>query len=227
MQEETLTVAVVSDVACPWCYIGKRNLEKALSQWKGTPITVSWYPFELNPQLPKEGLNLFDYLAQKFGDADKTEAMLNRLTSVGKTVGIDFNWNPEQRAMNTLPLHQLLNAAGAEGFKAALKERFLSAYFVEKKHLNEPDVLENIMADFGWSPEKTRQVMADGEMAYAVKQEIAHYQQMGVTGVPFFIINGTHGISGAQPPEAFLEAFATLAPNKAISEGDQCGTDGC
>lgn len=226
MNEEPITVAVVSDVACPWCFIGKRHLEAALAQWKGAPIKVTWHPFELNPNIPEEGYNLKTYLADKFGDAEQTKAMTTRLTTVGKEVGIDFNFGPEQLAMNTLPLHQLLHVAGEEGFKAKLKERFLSAYFTENLHLNKPEVLYGIMAAFGWDAEKTRKVMADDGVAYAVKQEIGHYQQMGVTGVPFFIINNKYGISGAQPTETFLEAFQQVAPIAPMANGDRCGVDG-
>jgi len=226
MQKETITVEIVSDVACPWCYIGKRRLEAALAEWKGAPVEVTWHPFELNPNIPKEGLNLKSYLEEKFGDADQTQAMTDRLTSVGKEVGIDFHFGPEQLAMNTLPLHQLLHVAGEEGFKAELKERFLHAYFTENLHLNQPEVVNNIMAEFGWDTQKTQKVIADDSIAYTVKQEIAHYQQLGVSGVPFFIINNKYGISGAQTSEVFLEAFQQVAPLEIISGGDSCGVDG-
>ncbi len=226
MQKETISVEIVSDVACPWCYIGKRRLEAALSQWNGAPIKVTWHPFELNPNIPEEGYNLKTYLAEKFGDTEQTKAMTDRLTAVGKEVGIDFNFGPEQLAMNTMPLHQLLHVAGEEGFKAKLKERFLYAYFTENLHLNQPEVVNGIMAEFGWDAEKTRKVIADDSIAYNVKQEIGYYQQLGVTGVPFYIVNNKYGISGAQPTEVFLEAFQQVAPLEIISGGDSCGADG-
>lgn len=225
MNNEPITVQVVSDVACPWCYIGKRRLEAALEAWKGAPIKVTWHPFELNPNIPQQGYNLKTYLAEKFGDAEQTKAMTTRLTTVGTEVGIDFNFGPEQLAMNTLPLHQLLHVAGEEGFKDKLKERLLYAYFTENLHLNRPEVLYGIMAAFGWDTDKTREVIADDGIAYAVKQEIGHYQQLGVTGVPFFIINNKYGISGAQPVKTFLEAFKQVAPVEVTSKGESCGLD--
>jgi predicted DsbA family dithiol-disulfide isomerase len=223
MQKETIKVAVVSDVACPWCYVGKRRLEAALKQWKGAPVEVTWHPFQLDPNIPESGLDRDTYLTNKFGDLEKTKAMADRLTEVGAEEGINFNFGDKWLAVNTLPLHQLLHVAGEEGFKDKLKERFLKAYFDENLHLNKIEVLTKIMSEYGWDSEKTKQVLADDNVAYSVKQEIAYYQQRGVTGVPFFIINDKFGISGAQPVSAFLDAFAQVSPIVAIGdEGESC-----
>lgn len=222
MQKQPIKVSVVSDVACPWCYVGKRRLETALQQWKGIPVEVTWHPYQLDPTIPKTGLDRTTYLTNKFGDLERTKTMTDRLTEVGAEEGITFNFGDEWLAVNTLPLHQLLHVAGNEGFKAALKERFLKAYFDENLHLNETEVLINIMKEFGWTPEKTTRVLADDSIAYAVKQEIAHYQQLGVNAVPFFIINDQYGISGAQLPSVFLEVFERLSPVEHTAEGDSC-----
>lgn len=230
MQKETIKVAVVSDVACPWCYVGKRRLETALQQWKGAPVEVTWHPFQLDPTIPESGLDRDTYLLNKFGDLERTKAMADRLTEVGAKEGITFNFGDKWLAVNTLPLHQLLHVAGEEGFKDALKERLLKGYFDENLHLNDPEVLIKVMQEYGWAAEKTQHVLADDDIAYAVKQEIAHYQQRGVSGVPFFIINDTYGISGAQPASVFLEAFAQVAPVDVIGDdGERCdvGTGEC
>lgn len=224
MQEEKIKVAVVSDVACPWCYVGKRRLEAAIKDWKGTPVEIEWHPYQLDPTIPAEGLDRVTYLTNKFGDLERIQEMTDRLVEAGEGEGITFNFGDKWLAVNTLPLHQLLQVAGAEGFKDALKERFLKASFDENLHLNKSEILIQIMGEFGWEAEKTTQVLADENIAYAVKQEIAHYQQRGVTGVPFFIINDKYGISGAQPKSVFLEAFAQVAPIEVISEGDSCDT---
>ncbi len=222
MQEEKIKVAVVSDVACPWCYVGKRRLEAAIKDWKGAPVEIEWHPYQLDPTIPDEGLDRVTYLTNKFGDLERVQEMTDRLVEAGEGEGITFNFGDKWLAVNTLPLHQLLQVAGKEGFKDALKERFLKAYFDENLHLNKSEILIQIMGEFGWEAEKTTQVLADENIAYAVKQEIAHYQQRGVTGVPFFIINDKYGISGAQPKSVFLEAFAQIAPIEVISEGDSC-----
>ncbi|RPD96163.1 DsbA family oxidoreductase [Aureibaculum marinum] len=221
MQKETIKVAIVSDVACPWCYIGKHRIEKAIKQWKGAPIEITWHPFQLDPTTPAEGLDRKTYLTNKFGNVDLTES-LSRITEAGKAEGINFNFGDQWLAVNTLPLHQLLHVAGEEGFKDSLKERFFKAYFDENLHLNDVNVLTKIMAEYNWDAEKTKRILEDDTIAYAVKQEIGHYQQRGVSGVPFFIINDKYGISGAQPPEVFLEAFAQVAPIEVINNGDTC-----
>lgn len=210
--QEPLHIAVVSDVACPWCYVGKRRLETALQHWKGAPVDVTWHPFQLDPTIPEAGLDRTTYLTQKFGDLERSQAMTDRLAKVGAEEGITFNFGDQWLAVNTLPLHQLLQVAGTEGFKPELKERLLQAYFEENLHLNRAEVLIEIMQAFGWAPEKTTEVLEDDSIAYAVKQEIAHYQQRGVHSVPFFIINDQYGVSGAQPPELFLEVFEKLSP---------------
>ena len=222
MPKESIKVDIVSDVACPWCYVGKRRLESALATWKGTPVEVTWHPYQLDPNMAAEGLDRDTYLTNKFGDLERTQEMTNRLTEAGAEEGITFNFGDKWLAVNTLPLHQLLHVAGEEGFKDQLKERFLKAYFDENLHLNQPEVLASIMKEYDWDADKTAKIVADEGIAYAVKQEIAHYQQLGVTGVPFFIINDKYAISGAQPASVFLNAFAQVSPLEIISDGDTC-----
>ncbi len=222
MQNKSIKIDIVSDVACPWCYVGKKRLESAVEQWAGAPIEIEWHPFQLNPTIPMEGLDGQTYLKNKFGETKDRVEMLENLKEIGKKEGIQFNFGSDWMAVNTLPLHQLLHVAGDEGFKDALKERFLKAYFEENLHLNKEAVLCAILSEFGWPNEKTKQVLADDATAYKVTQEIAHYQQLGVHGVPFFIINNTHGISGAQSKEVFLEAFGQLSSAPSITDGDSC-----
>ncbi len=228
MNEKSITVDIVSDVACPWCYVGKRRFEAALKVWKGIPIEVNWHPYQLDPNMSEDGLDRDTYLVNKFGSIERTNDMTNHLTTAGKEVDIDFDFGPNWLAVNTLHLHQLLHVAGEEGFKAALKERFLKAYFEETLHLNKREVLHQIMAEFDWDAEKVDRIIEDDSIAYAVKSEIAHYQQMGVSGVPFFVINNKYGISGAQPSNVFLEALTSVANEtvQVAAEGDSCGP-GC
>lgn len=222
MNKEVITVDIVSDVACPWCYVGKRKFEAALEQWNGTPVEVTWHPYQLDPTIPQSGLDRDTYLINKFGSLEATKDMTDRLTEVGKEVGIDFDFGQNWMAINTLPLHQLLHVAGQEGFKAELKERFLKAYFEEPIELNQPEVLHSLLAEFGWDASKVDAIVNDAEIAKSVQAEIAHYQKLGVSGVPFFIINNKYGISGAQPTEAFLDALNQVDTMPAASEGDSC-----
>lgn len=226
MSGEVITIDIVSDVACPWCYVGKKRLESALAKWEGIPVKVEWHPYQLDPNMSEKGLNRDTYLTNKFGDLEKVKGMTDHLTNVGKEVGINFDFGPKWLAVNTLHLHQLLHIAGEEGFRDRLKERFLKAYFEEAKHLNDTQVLNEIMSEFGWSPEKVAQIIADDEIAYAVKSEIAHYQQMGVSGVPYFIINNKYGVSGAQPTEVFTEVLESVSKEVTASDGSSCGCEG-
>jgi predicted DsbA family dithiol-disulfide isomerase len=217
MNKDTIKVDVVSDVACPWCYVGKRRLESALKEWKGAPIEVNWHPYQLDPSMREEGMDRDTYLTSKFGSIDRVQEMTDRLTETGKTVGIDFDFGDNWLAVNTLQMHQLLNVAREEGFGIEMKERFLAAYFEETQHLNKPEVLYAIAKEFGWDQKKVDSIINDQKIAEAVKAEISHYQQRGVSGVPFFVINDEFGISGAQPVEAFLEAFQSVSP---VEEGE-------
>lgn len=226
MSQDKITVDIVSDVACPWCYVGKRKFEAALEKWEGTPVEVNWHPYQLDPTMPKEGVGRNEYLTHKFGSVDGMSEMTERLTSVGKEVGIDFDFGEKWTAYNTLHLHQLMHVAGQEGFKAELKERFLKAYFVDLTPLNDSNVLYSILSDFGWDSAKVDQIVNDESIGKIVQAEIAQYQQMGVSGVPFFIINNKYGISGAQPTEAFLEALTSVDAMPVVTEGESCEPGG-
>lgn len=222
MQQKKIKIDVVSDVACPWCYVGKKRLERALEQWQGPDVDVEWHPYQLDPYMPLEGLDRTTYLGNKFGSVERVQPMLDQLQLAGEEEGIQFNFGNRWLAVNTLALHQLLHVAKKEGFGTALKARFLKAYFEENLHLNQTEVLYKIMASFGWEAQKTDTVLADDTIAYQVKQEISHYQKLGVSGVPFFIINNKYAISGAQPPEAFLQALTDLEPTSALKLGESC-----
>lgn len=197
-----------------------------MEKWEGTPIEVTWHPYQLDPTLPKEGIGRDDYLTNKFGSIESTRQMTDRLVTIGKDVGIDFNFGEKWMAFNTLHLHQLLHVAGQEGFKAELKERFLKAYFVDLTPLNDSAVLYDILSDFGWDSTKVDAIIRDESIASLVRAEIAHYQQMGVSGVPFFVINNQYGISGAQSTETFLEALNQVDAMPSIEEGESCDPEG-
>lgn len=221
---EKITIDIVSDVACPWCYVGKKHLEKALEQKPDLDVTVNWHPFELDPTIPSEGIDRDIYFEKKFGDLDRFEAMTNRLVEVGDKAGIDFQFDKMKAAIKTLPLHQLIHVANKEGFGAELKEAFLAAYFEKGVDLRVFENIAAILKPYGWEEEKIQNIIDDQEIAYWVTQEIRHYQNLGVTGVPFFIFNNKYGVSGAQPPEAFLEMFDKMS-TESIKQGEACDTE--
>lgn len=222
---EKITIDIVSDVACPWCYVGKKHLEKALAQKPELNVQVNWHPFELDPTIPAEGIDRDVYFKKKFGDMDRFETMTNRLVEVGDKAGIDFRFDQMKAAIKTLPLHQLIHIASKEGFGAELKEAFLAAYFEKGIDLRELENIVKIVEPFGWDITKVESIINDQEVAYWVTQEIRHYQNLGVTGVPFFIFNNKYGVSGAQPPESFVEMLEKMnveTPQK----GESCDVDG-
>lgn len=224
-----ITVDIVSDVVCPWCYVGKRRLEAALDQL-GNPedVEITWHPFQLDPTIPAEGLDRKKYFIKKFGDEGRIRQMFDHLKQVGAGDGIDFQLDDIPDAINTFPLHKLLHMAGEEGFKSEAKELLLKAYFTDTKDLKDTKVLADLFAPHGWDEAKIKRIIADDDIGYAVRQEIDHFQQMGVSSVPFFIINNKYGISGAQPAEVFVQAL-TQAREEALEaiEGEVCGPEGC
>lgn len=217
-----IKIDIISDVACPWCFVGKRRIESAMQAWTGAPIEVTWHPFQLDPTIPEEGVPYKSYLINKFGSMERIQPSIDRLSEVGEELGIDFNFDQKELSVNTLPLHQLLHVAGEEGFKDTLKERFLKAYFEENLKLNDVDVLADIMKAYGWSKAKVAEVISDPKIKESVQTEIAFYQKRGVSGVPFFVINDKYGISGAQPEEVFLKAFASVSEEIKVEEGATC-----
>ncbi len=212
-----ITVDIVSDIVCPWCYVGKKRLEAALDQL-GNPedVEVTWHPFQLDPTIPAEGMERMKYYIKKFGDEGRIRQMFDHLTQVGEEVGIDFNLDEIAEAINTLPLHKLLHVAKEEGFQNEAKGILLKSYFTDARDLKDPKVLSELFAPYGWDEAKVERIIADDDLGYAVRQEIDHYQQMGVSGVPFFIINNKYGISGAQPAGVFVQAI-TQVREEAVS----------
>lgn len=200
-------IDIVSDIVCPWCYIGKKHLEKALQQIDNQAITINWHPFQLDPTIPAEGLNRVEYFEKKFGSNERTQQIYEHITNIGQKIGIDFKFNEIPKVFNTLPLHKLLHVAGKEGFQHDLEERFFKAFFTDVIDFTDTQNLINIMAEYGWEAQKVIDILQNDEISYHVKQEITHYQSMGISGVPFFILNNKYGISGAQPVEVFVNAI--------------------
>ena len=193
-----IKIDIVSDVACPWCYVGKQRLEKALSFVPEIDADVTWQPFQLDPSVPIEGRELKPYYAVKFGSKEKVQEIFEHMENIGNSVGIAFDFNKMERTMNTLPLHMLMWEAEKEGFKSQLKERFFKAYFEEAIDLSKTENLINILSEFDWNSERVLEVLSNSDILEEVKNKIAYFQARGVRAVPFFIFNDKYGISGAQ-----------------------------
>jgi len=211
-----LSIDVISDPVCPWCFVGKRRLESALSQLPELDITVRWHPFQLNPDMPREGRNRQEYYREKFGE-ERAEMMLSGLKDTGADEGISFGRDAEAMAPNTLSAHVLMHWASVdENVDAnALAEKIFSAHHEACENIGDHQVLARIAGEVGMDEERVATQLAAGADEGAVQESIAHSVQLGVSGVPFFVVNGKYGISGAQPPESLVSAFGQIA-----AEGD-------
>lgn len=219
---DKIKIDVVSDVACPWCYVGKKNLEAAIPNKE--MVEIEWHPFQLDPSIPKEGINKETYFTNKFGSMERFELMSEHLIKAGQKAGINFDFTKMKKAVNTLALHQLLEIAGREGFKDSLKAKFLQANFELGLDLSETEVLFKICKEFGWTKEKIEQICNDDLLATLVKNEIKQFQNLGVSGVPFFIFNNKYAVSGAQPIEVFKDLIDKIKQETKPSNlnGEMC-----
>jgi predicted DsbA family dithiol-disulfide isomerase len=210
----TLTIDVISDVVCPWCYIGKRRLEGALAQWAeahpGTPAPrVQWRPFQLNPTLPETGMSRREYVQRKFGD--QGAANYARVAAVGQEVGIAFAFDAIERQPNTLAPHALIGAAGEIGIQEAMVETLFRAYFLDGRDMTDRATLVALAVAAGMTREQAETVLATPAARESAALEDERARELGVSGVPFFIFNGRLAVSGAHPAETLLQAMREAA----------------
>jgi predicted DsbA family dithiol-disulfide isomerase len=219
---EKLTIDVISDVVCPWCYIGKRRLESALRELAAREPAVrplvSWHPFQLNPDLPREGIDRRAYVEAKFGGPDRARAVYARIRDVGAEVGIAFAIDAIVRQPNTRDAHRLISWAQARGDADALVERLFRAYFVEGRFVGDREVLAAVAGEAGLDAAAARAYLATDQGDDAIVAMDRRVRELGVEGVPFFIFAGRIAVSGAQEPQTLLDAIAEArdaSPEKA------------
>lgn len=215
---ETLSVDVVSDVVCPWCYVGKRKLESALAQLAqrepSLDVAVRWHPFQLNPDLPAAGIPRATYIATKFGGNRRAADIYARVTAVGAEVGIPFAFDRIELQPNTLDAHRLIAWAQQQAHAArtgaadALVERLFHAYFIDGKFIGDRDELARIAGEAGFDEAAAKAMLASNEGLVATRAEDREARDTGINGVPFFIFNGRTAVSGAHDPKTLLEAIA-------------------
>jgi len=218
--EETLTIDVISDVVCPWCYIGRRRLGTALAQFAaeapGVRPLVSWHPFQLNPDLPREGIDRQLYLAQKFGGSRSAAEIYARVSAAGKSVGIEFAFEKIARQPNTLDAHRLISWAQGQGSAEDLVERLFRAYFLEGRFIGDRSVLAEVAGEADLSAQAAHAQLASDEGAATIAEMDRRVRELGVTGVPFFIFGGKLAVSGAQEPQVLAAAMA-----QALQQADE------
>jgi len=206
-QETPIAVDVISDVMCPWCYIGKRRLESALAQLPDIKVEVRWHPFQLDATLPKEGKDRQAYLNDKFGGPERAEGIYARISDAGRQEGIDFAFDRIEVSPNTLDSHRLILWSRADDLQDEVVERLFKAYFLEGADLSKPETLVKIADDAGMQSDLVDQLLETDSDLEKTKQQIARAQELGVTGVPCFIIDGRFVIAGAEKSETIAAAI--------------------
>jgi predicted DsbA family dithiol-disulfide isomerase len=205
-----IKIDIWSDVACPWCYIGKRNLEKGLAETAGDDdaprVEIEYHSFELSPDTPVdfEGSSAEFLAAHKGISIDEARAMNDRVSQIAEGAGLHYRFDLQQHT-NTVKAHELIHFAKAHGRQLEMKERLLSAYFVEGRHVGRVDELVALAEEIRLDGAAAREALESDAYLDAVRADQAQAQAYGIGGVPFFVIDGRYGVSGAQPPEAFAQ----------------------
>ena len=214
---KSIRIDIVSDVVCPWCVIGFKQLGQALEQLGDeVDADLHWHPFELNPQMPSEGQDLREHLAQKYGTtAAQSHAARERLTGIAKSLGVEFRFYDGMRVRNTFRGHQLLHWAGEQGRQTDLELALFDSYFSREEDVDDLDVMVAAAGRAGLDEELARAVVADGRYADAVREEQQFWLGKGINAVPSFILDGRYLIPGAQDPEVFVAALRRLVSEKA------------
>lgn len=202
-----MRIEIVSDVICPWCFIGKRRLEKALARRPDIMFEIGWRPFQLNPDMPKEGADRRAYLEAKFGGPARAKEIYARLAAEGAKEAIPFDFERIKRTPNTLAAHSLLRWALSAGVQNELKERLFRLYFLEGLDIGDHQVLADAAAAEGMDGALVKSLLDEGRDADLIQSEDRMARELGVTGVPFFIFERRYGVPGAQDPEVLLQVI--------------------
>ena len=231
---ETLRVDIWSDIACPWCYVGKRHLEAALARFAHRDhVEVTWHAFELDPSAPRvrdEATSYAERLAKKYGTPTaRAEEMIRTMTETAARDGLDFRFD-RIRPGNTFDAHRVIHLAHERGVQDAVKERLLRGYMTEGEAIGETEVLVRLGAQAGLAADEVAAVLASDDHAADVRADEAQARELGINGVPYFVFGGTYAVSGAQPAEVLLGALERAWEESAgasHAEGAVCGPEGC
>ncbi len=224
MSEKTkLNVDVVSDVMCPWCYVGQKRLETAIGNVPEVEVEINWRPFQLDPTLPPEGKDRRQYLSEKFGGDERAKTIYQAIKDAGVAEGIPFDFDAIKVSPNTLDAHRLIRWASSagDGVQNRLARRLFQLYFEEGANIGDHQVLIDAARDVGMEASIVENLLATDSDREAVQTEIATASQMGVTGVPCFLIEGKYAVMGAQDADTLADAFRQIAEAKKDGQLDQ------
>ncbi len=201
-----VAIDVYSDVICPWCFIGKRRLEKGIAL-AGKPATIRWHPFQLNPDMPREGVERRAYRIQKFGSWERSLELDVQVGRAASGEGLAFNSDKMTRTPNTFDAHRIIWLAGERGVQDGVVEALFKAYFTDARDLSDRATLASIAVEGGLEAGEVNELLAGDRGAAEVRQWEQNGRQLGISGVPFIVVNGEVALSGAQPPELFRSAI--------------------
>ncbi|MCB1493129.1 MAG: DsbA family oxidoreductase [Rhodobiaceae bacterium] len=214
---QPIAIDIVSDVMCPWCFIGKRRLERALPLLDGLAVDIRWRPFQLDPTLPPEGLDRRQYLEAKFGGGERARAIYDNITAAGAAEDIPFDFRAIKVSPNTLDAHCLIRWSANVGAQDAVVEALFSAYFTEGRNIGDHAVLIDIAEKAGMDGDLVAELLARGADHDLVREEIMLAQRLGIDGVPCFIIANAVAIAGAHDPETLARAIREMAERGATT----------
>ena len=201
---------IISDPICPWCYIGKTNLDRALERAGDHPFEIEWHPFQLNPDMPAGGADRRAYLEAKFGGKAQAVQIYARVTEVAAAAGLVFNFEAMERTPNTLNAHRLIHWAGIEGRQSLVVSALFRSYFTEGRDIGDVEVLADLADSAGMDGAVVARLLASDADIADIRARDTHSREMGVTSVPTFIVDHRHAVPGAQPPEMWDKVIADI-----------------
>jgi predicted DsbA family dithiol-disulfide isomerase len=207
---DTVKLDIMSDPICPWCYIGKAHLDRALAAHPDHPFEIEWHPFQLNPEMPAQGMDRRAYLEGKFGGKEGAVKAYAPVVEQAEQAGLKINFEGMQRTPNTLNAHRLIHWAGIEGRQTAAVSALFKAYFVESRDIGDAEVLTDIADSIDMNASVVSRLLATQEDMQDIRDRDAHSRKMGISSVPTFIIGGRHAVPGAQPPELWAKVIAEV-----------------
>ena len=201
---------IISDPICPWCYIGKSGLDRALEKNPDHPFRIEWHPFQLNPTMPREGMDRREYLETKFGGKENAIRVYGQIADAAEAAGLKINFEGIEKTPNTLDAHRLIHWAGLEGRQTAIVSKLFKAYFVEGRDIGDADVLAEIAEAAGMNHEMITRLLASDSDLEDISARDAHARERGVTGVPTFVVANQHVLPGAQPADLWERVLDEL-----------------
>lgn len=196
---------IISDPICPWCYIGKTQLERALAERPDHPFVIEWHPFQLNPDMPREGADRREYLKSKFGD--RADEIYGQIGEHFRKIGLEANLDAITRTPNTLDAHRMIHWAGIEGKQNAMVDALFRANFVEGRDIGDHEVLSDLADSIGMDASVVMRLLASDSDEQMIRERDTHSREMGVNAVPTFIVASQHAVPGAQPPDLWVKVI--------------------